>query len=120
VLGTVQGSEPMPVKPNAKTQAAMREARRGGLPRSKNVPSLLAELRSPECQHSWRPFTKWKAECSKCKKRIPWQDLFVMVGYKARAEAEDAKSLLGQVLMGEDVLTNRRWMRAVKRLMGEP
>jgi HTH-type transcriptional regulator / antitoxin HigA len=34
--------------PNAKTRAAMREARRGGRRRAKNVPSLLAELNADE------------------------------------------------------------------------
>ncbi|MGO9836088.1 MAG: type II toxin-antitoxin system HicB family antitoxin [Polyangiaceae bacterium] len=34
--------------PNAKTRAAMREARRGGLPRFKDIPSLLAELNADD------------------------------------------------------------------------
>ena len=33
-----------------------------------------------ECQHDWRPFTKWKAECGKCHKRSPWSDLLVAAG----------------------------------------
>ena len=33
-----------PLVPNAKTIAAMKEARRGGLPRSKNAAALLREL----------------------------------------------------------------------------
>ena len=34
--------------PNAKTRAAMREARRGGLPRAKDARSLLAELNADD------------------------------------------------------------------------
>jgi DNA-damage-inducible protein J len=34
--------------PNAKTRAAMREARRGGLPSAKDVPSLLAALNADD------------------------------------------------------------------------
>lgn len=35
------------------------------------------------------------------------------------AELETAKDLLRQVLLGEDVLTDRKWMRAAKRLVDE-
>jgi hypothetical protein len=36
-----------------------------------------------------------------------------------RRELETAKDLLRQVLIGEDILTDRRWMRAAKRLLDE-
>jgi DNA-damage-inducible protein J len=37
-----------PLIPNATTVAAMKEARKGGLPRSDNVPALIGDLRAED------------------------------------------------------------------------
>ena len=50
-------------------------------------------MRPDPCKHNWRPYTLYKAKCSKCGRAVPWTLLLS----ESRTEAADLLTNLADV-----------------------